>query len=77
MEATQAQLLTLLDGRKQFIIPIYQRTYSWQIRQCEQLCNDIYRVGTDENQISHFIGSIVSNSGNHFLGYFGIVPFDK
>jgi len=59
MEATQAQLLTLLDGKKQFIIPIYQRTYSWQIRQCEQLFNDILRVGADENQISHFIGSIV------------------
>jgi uncharacterized protein with ParB-like and HNH nuclease domain/predicted transport protein len=59
MEATQAQLLTLLDGRKQFIVPIYQRTYSWQIRQCEQLWNDIQRVGADENQVSHFIGSIV------------------
>lgn len=59
MEATQAQLLSLLDGKKQFIIPIYQRTYSWQLRQCQQLFDDIIRVGSYENQISHFIGSVV------------------
>ncbi len=27
MEATQAQLLSLLDGKKQFTIPIYHRWY--------------------------------------------------
>ncbi len=59
MEATQAQLLSLLDGKKQFIIPIYQRTYSWHLKQCQQLLNDIVRVGNDESQISHFIGSVV------------------
>jgi uncharacterized protein with ParB-like and HNH nuclease domain/predicted transport protein len=51
--------LSLLDGKKQFTIPIYQRTYSWQIKQCQQLFEDILRVGKDENQLSHFIGSIV------------------
>ncbi|SDW80555.1 DUF262 and DUF1524 domain-containing protein [Aequorivita viscosa] len=59
MEATQAQLLSLLDGKKQLTIPIYQRTYSWQIKQCQQLFNDIYRVGNDASELSHFIGSIV------------------
>ena len=59
MEATQAQLLSLLDGKKQFTIPIYQRTYSWQIKQCQQLFDDIVRVGNDSSELSHFIGSIV------------------
>jgi len=59
MEATQAQLLSLLDGKKQFKIPIYQRTYSWQIKQCQQLHDDILRVGNDAAELSHFIGSIV------------------
>lgn len=59
MEATQAQLLSLLDGKKQFRIPIYQRTYSWQIKQCQQLFNDIVRVGNDISETSHFIGSVV------------------
>jgi len=59
MEATQAQLLNLLDGKKQFIIPIYQRTYSWQHSQCRQLLDDIIKVGSDNKQLTHFIGSIV------------------
>ena len=60
MEATQAQLLSLLDGKKQFTIPIYQRTYSWEIKQCEQLFEDICRVGNkNATELSHFIGSIV------------------
>jgi uncharacterized protein with ParB-like and HNH nuclease domain/predicted transport protein len=59
MEATQAQFLSLLDGKKQFSVPIYQRTYSWQITQCLQLLDDIKRVGGNNTQLSHFIGSIV------------------
>lgn len=59
MEATQAQLLSLLDGKKQFTIPIYQRTYSWQLKQCQQLLEDIIRIGSDASEQSHFIGSIV------------------
>lgn len=59
MEATQAQLLSLLDGKKQFTIPIYQRTYSWHLKQCQQLFLDIERIGNDESELSHFIGSIV------------------
>lgn len=59
MEATQAQLLSLLDGKKQFTIPIYQRTYSWQLKQCQQLFDDIVRVGGSSSETSHFIGSIV------------------
>ncbi|MDR1180936.1 MAG: DUF262 and DUF1524 domain-containing protein [Bacteroidales bacterium] len=59
MEAKQAQLLDLLDGRKQFTIPIYQRTYSWQQKQCEQLFDDIIRIGGEESELYHFIGSVV------------------
>jgi len=42
MKATQANFLQFLEGNKQFIIPIYQRTYSWTQKQCQQLWNDIY-----------------------------------
>ena len=59
MEAKQAPLIKLLDGRTQFVIPIYQRTYSWKIIHCQQLLDDIQRVGNDHSAPSHFIGSIV------------------
>ena len=44
MRATQTQLFKILDGRKQYLIPIYQRTYSWTEKQCQQLWDDIVRV---------------------------------
>jgi len=37
MKATEFNFLKLLDGSKQFIIPIYQRTYSWRTSDCQQL----------------------------------------
>src|SRR6266568_3844750 len=59
MKAAENQFLPFLDGKKQFVIPIYQRTYSWTREQCEQLWNDIIRVTTDKQLQGHFIGSIV------------------
>lgn len=59
MIAVQANLLSLLDGRKQFIIPIYQRTYSWTEKQCKQLWEDLIRTANDVNIPAHFIGSVV------------------
>jgi len=59
MKATETQFLRLLEGKKQFIIPIYQRMYSWTAKQCDQLWDDIERVAKDESIPGHFIGSIV------------------
>ena len=59
MKATAANLLKYLQGVKQFIIPIYQRTYSWTTADCEQLWQDLVRVTTDNDVPSHFVGSIV------------------
>jgi uncharacterized protein with ParB-like and HNH nuclease domain/predicted transport protein len=59
VKADVTSLLQFLNGKKQFIIPIYQRPYSWTRTQCEQLWNDIVRVATDNEVDSHFIGSIV------------------
>ncbi|HVP95654.1 DUF262 and DUF1524 domain-containing protein [Methanoregula sp.] len=59
MNAKEIQLTRFLDGTKQFLIPIYQRTYRWERDQCEQLWKDIIKVGSDEKIAGHFIGSIV------------------
>lgn len=59
MKATEANLFKLLDGRKQFIIPIYQRTYSWTLKQCQQLWDDLFQLALDDKIPAHFIGSIV------------------
>ncbi|OLT20806.1 hypothetical protein BJF81_15880 [Ornithinimicrobium sp. CNJ-824] len=59
MKAVDSHLLTLLKASSQFIVPIYQRLYSWQVTECAQLWSDIVRAGTDERLGSHFTGSIV------------------
>jgi uncharacterized protein with ParB-like and HNH nuclease domain/predicted transport protein len=59
MEAKQVNLLTFLQRPNQFVIPIYQRTYSWTTKQRTQLWDDILRVAADEAIPAHFLGSIV------------------
>ena len=59
MKATEAKLLSFLQKSPQFIIPIYQRTYSWTQKQCQQLWDDVLRAGTSDAISVHFIGSIV------------------
>ena len=48
MKATEAKLLSFLQKSPQFVIPIYQRTYSWTDKQCRQLWDDILRAGSSE-----------------------------
>ena len=59
MKATEANLLKFLRKSPQFVIPIYQRNYSWTEAQCRQLWTDLMRAGQDDLVQAHFIGSIV------------------
>lgn len=59
MNAQDLPLTQLLDGAKQFIVPIFQRDYSWGTKHCQQLWNDILRAGRDSAARAHFLGSVV------------------
>ncbi len=59
MKATEAKLLQILGAVSQFIIPIYQRTYSWTEKECQQLWADLLRTGSTDAIGVHFIGSVV------------------
>ena len=59
MKATEAKFLDFLKRSPQFVIPIYQRTYSWTERECRQLWDDIVRTGSNDAISAHFVGSIV------------------
>ncbi|ADG06892.1 DUF262 and DUF1524 domain-containing protein [Kyrpidia tusciae] len=59
MKAQEANLLAFLQGPKQFVVPIFQRNYSWTRRQCEQLWQDIVQVGKHPGMGGHFLGSVV------------------
>lgn len=59
MKAVDSHLLKLLRATNQFIVPIYQRVYSWREAECAQLWADILRAGSNPHLGSHFTGSIV------------------
>lgn len=64
MDARNTNLLKFIQDAQQFVIPIYQRKYSWDLFQCEQLWKDIMRAGASEEAGGHFIGSIVYIADN-------------
>lgn len=59
MKAEDTHVTNLLEGAKQFIVPIFQRDYSWGTKHCQQLWKDVIRVGSDPNVKGHFLGSVV------------------
>ncbi|WP_143428646.1 DUF262 domain-containing protein, partial [Helicobacter pylori] len=61
MKAGEATLLEFFEQNQnnQFVIPIYQRLYSWKKEQCEQLWDDIIKIGGNDKMNGHFIGSIL------------------
>ncbi|MGL2908838.1 GmrSD restriction endonuclease domain-containing protein [Helicobacter pylori] len=61
MKAGEATLLGFFEENQnnQFVIPIYQRLYSWKKEQCEQLWDDIIKIGGNDKMNGHFIGSIL------------------
>lgn len=59
MLATATRFLDFIKKSPQFVIPIYQRTYSWTERECRQLWDDVLRTGGNDAVSAHFVGSIV------------------
>lgn len=59
MDATKGNIYAILNGNKQFLIPVYQRYYSWETEQCSRLWNDIVDM-QKKNKVGHFVGSIVN-----------------
>jgi len=58
MEAFKRNIYKYLDGTCQYLIPLYQRTYSWEREQCVRLWDDIVNLHKTRRE-GHFVGSIV------------------
>jgi len=59
MDAVKGNIYQILNGAKQFIIPVYQRTYSWEQEHCLRLWSDIVAMQKSGRE-GHFVGSIVN-----------------
>ncbi|ABO49057.1 protein of unknown function DUF262 [Desulforamulus reducens MI-1] len=60
MKASETKLQAIIEGNKQYIVPLFQRTYSWEKKDWEMLWKDIMELLEEDNPRSHFIGSIVT-----------------
>lgn len=59
MDARKGNIYEILNGNRQFLTPVYQRYYGWDIEQCTRLWNDIVEM-QKKGRAGHFVGSIVN-----------------
>lgn len=59
MNARDKPFSKIINGASQFVIPVFQRDYSWTEAECEQLWKDILQIANDPTARGHFIGSVV------------------
>ncbi len=58
MEAKESKIIDILTENKKYIVPSYQRPYSWDKSNTEQLIEDIYNSFCQENE-EYFIGTLI------------------
>lgn len=60
MQAAETKLRQLIEGTKQYVVPLFQRPYSWSEKQWKTLWSDILDQSAHEDGRPHFFGSIVT-----------------
>jgi len=60
MQAKETKLQDIIEGTKQYVIPLFQRTYSWTNKEWDILWEDLLELCESENPRTHFIGSLVN-----------------
>jgi len=59
MKANDTEIRKFLEGSKQFMVPLFQRTYSWEKENIKRLWDDLIET-KNEKHTSHFFGSFVT-----------------
>lgn len=60
MQASETKLRQLIEGTKQYVVPLFQRPYSWSEKQWKTLWTDIVDQSRHDDGRPHFFGSIVT-----------------
>ena len=70
MEVEKATVTDILGGNKKaFIIPVYQRNYSWTKKEAKKLFEDVQNFSNYENLENYFLGTIVYKTDKTALNY--------
>lgn len=60
MKASETKFQPIIEGTKQYVVPLFQRPYSWDKKEWDVLWEDLVWLCENEEPSSHFIGSIVT-----------------
>ena len=60
MKASETKFQPIIEGTKQYVVPLFQRPYSWEKKEWDVLWEDLVWLCENEEPTSHFIGSIVT-----------------
>ena len=60
MQASETKLRQLIEGTKQYVVPLFQRPYSWSEKQWKTLWSDVVEQSRHDDGRPHFFGSIVT-----------------
>lgn len=67
MDVTEATLRAILEGSKQYRVPLYQRPYAWKQSNWRKLWDDITDLAEERKtspEASHFTGTLVLDTGS-------------
>jgi uncharacterized protein with ParB-like and HNH nuclease domain len=60
VKASETKFQPIIEGTKQYVVPLFQRAYSWDKKEWEMLWEDLVYLCENDEPKSHFIGSIVT-----------------
>lgn len=60
MQAGETKLQPMLEGTKQYLVPLFQRAYSWDVKEWKLFWSDLIDLCEVADPRPHFIGSIVT-----------------
>lgn len=68
MDARAKSVREILHSSDQYIIPFFQRSYSWETKQWKRLCEDIEVLLDESSRTQHFLGPLVCTPSRHVPG---------
>lgn len=60
MKASETKFQPIIEGTKQYVVPLFQRPYSWDKREWQIFWEDLVWLTENDEPKSHFIGSLVT-----------------
>jgi uncharacterized protein with ParB-like and HNH nuclease domain len=60
MHAGETKIQAIIDSTRQYVVPLFQRPYSWESLQWAALWHDLASLCEEDNPRNHFIASIVT-----------------